>query len=102
MEEVGIPVTLLFSIIGALITGLVIMLLIKINSNEKNCQEKIDTIEKRISNLEECEKKNYSFRHNFETVTKGMMNHFETKFENLEKLMANNFEIIIKTIQNKK
>ena len=98
METTGIPITLLFTIIGTLIMGLIVMLIGKINSNEKACAEKIKAILKEIADLNECEKKNYSFRHNFDTVTRGLMQHFETRMDNIEKIIEDKFTILIKVI----
>lgn len=89
--ETGIPIALLFTVIGSLIIALVIMLIAKINSAEK-----------RIAYLDECEKKNYSFRHNFDVVTKGIMEHLEREIGHIRTLMETKFEVIIEALKKNK
>lgn len=98
--ETSIPISsnLLLTIIGTLLLGVAGIL----------CYE-IKQMWKEIKHLNECEKKNYALRHNFDVVTQGIMSHVEEKFKSMEKLVEvkfsaldSKFDIIINALQKKK
>lgn len=100
--ETTIPIALLFTIIGALILALCSMLLWRISQTEKSLKETERKHDNRIKNLEDLEIKNYTFRHNFDSVTKNLMQHVEGEIKNLKELMEVKFDAILTAVKHER
>ena len=109
--ETSIPISsnLLFSIIAALIIAIVSILVIIIKQMRTESKTEFQSLKSEIKYLNECEKKNYTVRHNFDTVTQGIMNHVDEKFQSMKELVENKidnintrFDDVIDLIKKKK